>query len=158
MREFDYIILGGGCAGLSLAYELDIHQKLNDKTLAIVEPRTEYKRDLNMELVMDYTDIPYGSGRTSLILTKPSLVEPTATQIRQVIESVSPQNEPGIRKYFIAPPSESWTPKEGRYSFNISWIIFVVFYAVNFMYYLRSITRQTCNCSAKNSLHIFRYV
>ena len=45
MREFDYIILGGGCAGLSLAYELDIHQKLNDKTLAIVEPRTEYKRD-----------------------------------------------------------------------------------------------------------------
>ena len=74
-----------------------------------------------MELVMDYTDIPYGSGRTSLILTKPSLVEPTATQIRQVIESVSPQNEPGSRKYFIAPPSESWTPKEGRYSFNISW-------------------------------------
>ena len=45
MREFDYIILGGGCAGLSLAYELDIHQKLNDKTLAIIEPRTEYKRD-----------------------------------------------------------------------------------------------------------------
>ena len=45
MKEFDYIILGGGCAGLSLAYELDIHQKLNDKTLAIVEPRTEYKRD-----------------------------------------------------------------------------------------------------------------
>ena len=45
MKEFDYIILGGGCAGLSLAYELDVHQKLNDKTLAIVEPRTEYKRD-----------------------------------------------------------------------------------------------------------------
>ncbi len=45
MKEFDYIILGGGCAGLSLAYELDIHQKLNDKTLAIVEPRKEYKRD-----------------------------------------------------------------------------------------------------------------
>ncbi len=45
MKEFDYIILGGGCAGLSLAYELDIHQKLNDKTLAIVEPRPEYKRD-----------------------------------------------------------------------------------------------------------------
>ena len=45
MREFDYIIIGGGCAGLSLAYELDLHQKLNSKTLAIVEPRTEYKRD-----------------------------------------------------------------------------------------------------------------
>ena len=45
MKEFDYVIIGGGCAGLSLAYELEIHQKLNDKTLAIVEPRAEYKRD-----------------------------------------------------------------------------------------------------------------
>ena len=31
MKEFDYIILGGGCAGLSLAYELDINKKLNNK-------------------------------------------------------------------------------------------------------------------------------
>ena len=45
MKEFDYVIIGGGCAGLSLAYELDIHQKLNNKKLAIVEPRTEYRRD-----------------------------------------------------------------------------------------------------------------
>ena len=45
MKEFDYIIIGGGCAGLSLAYELDIHNKLNDKTLAIIEPRENYKRD-----------------------------------------------------------------------------------------------------------------
>ena len=45
MKEFDYIIIGGGCAGLSLAYELDLHSKLKDKTLAIVEPREEYKKD-----------------------------------------------------------------------------------------------------------------
>ena len=45
MKEYDFVIIGGGCAGLSLAYELDIHNKLNDKTLAIVEPRGEYKRD-----------------------------------------------------------------------------------------------------------------
>jgi lycopene beta-cyclase len=45
MKEFDYIIIGGGCAGLSLAYELEIHNKLKDKTLAIIEPRTEYKKD-----------------------------------------------------------------------------------------------------------------
>ena len=45
MKEFDYIILGGGCAGLSLAYELEINKKLKDKTLAIVESRDEYKRD-----------------------------------------------------------------------------------------------------------------
>jgi len=45
MKEFDYIIVGGGCAGLSLAYELEIHKKLENKTLAIIEPRIEYKRD-----------------------------------------------------------------------------------------------------------------
>ena len=45
MREFDYIIIGGGCAGLSLAYELETSQKLKDKSLAIIEPREEYKRD-----------------------------------------------------------------------------------------------------------------
>ena len=39
MKEFDYIIIGGGCAGLSLAYELEIHNKLENKTLAIIEPR-----------------------------------------------------------------------------------------------------------------------
>ena len=45
MKEFDYIIIGGGCAGLSLAYELDINKKLKDKTLAIIEIRDKYKRD-----------------------------------------------------------------------------------------------------------------
>jgi len=45
MKEFDFIIIGGGCAGLSLAYELEIHKKLENKTLAIIEPRPEYKKD-----------------------------------------------------------------------------------------------------------------
>ena len=35
MREFDYIIIGGGCAGLSLAYELEIYKKLQNKTVNI---------------------------------------------------------------------------------------------------------------------------
>ena len=45
MKEFDYVIIGGGCAGLSLAYELELHDKLLNKTLAIIETRTNYKRD-----------------------------------------------------------------------------------------------------------------
>ena len=45
MKDFDYIIIGGGCAGLSLAYELEIHDKLENKTLAIIEPRFDYNRD-----------------------------------------------------------------------------------------------------------------
>ena len=44
MKDFDYIIIGGGCAGLSLAYELEINEKLKEKTLAIIEPRTEIGR------------------------------------------------------------------------------------------------------------------
>jgi len=45
MKEFDYTIIGGGCSGLSLAYELEISNKLKNKSLAIIEPRTEYRRD-----------------------------------------------------------------------------------------------------------------
>ena len=45
MREFDFVIIGGGCAGLSLAYELEIHEKFKNKTLAIIEPRHDYIRD-----------------------------------------------------------------------------------------------------------------
>ena len=45
MKEFDYIIIGGGCTGLSLAYELEVNGKLKEKTLAIIETREEYKRD-----------------------------------------------------------------------------------------------------------------
>ncbi len=45
MKEYDYIIIGGGCAGLSLAYELDLHKKLKNKKLVIIDPRTNYKRD-----------------------------------------------------------------------------------------------------------------
>ena len=39
MNEFDYVIIGGGCAGLSLAYKLEVNNNLKDKTLAIIEPR-----------------------------------------------------------------------------------------------------------------------
>jgi lycopene beta-cyclase len=45
MREFDYIIIGGGCAGLSLAYEFEVKNRLKEKTLAIIETRPDYKRD-----------------------------------------------------------------------------------------------------------------
>ena len=45
MKKFNYVIIGGGCAGLSLAYELEVNDKLKDKTLAIIETREGYKRD-----------------------------------------------------------------------------------------------------------------
>ena len=56
MKEFDFVIVGGGCAGLSLAYELEINDRLKNKTLAIIENRKEYKRDNNMAFIP--TDFP----------------------------------------------------------------------------------------------------
>jgi len=89
--------------------------------LQYIGGRTEYKRDLSINLVMDYTNVAYGSLRNPLLLKKPSVVEPTATQIANLIKELSPAGEPGIRKYFVSPPNESWSPKEGTYSFNLSW-------------------------------------
>lgn len=90
--------------------------------LQYIGGRTEYKRDLSIEIQLDYTDIGYNRDRDSLILRKPSLNEPIRSQLNNVIQQFSPQNEYGIRKYFINPPSESWSPKEGRYTINLSWI------------------------------------
>jgi len=88
--------------------------------LQYIGGRTEYKRDINLNLVMDYTKIPYGSGRETLLLKKPSLVEPTASQIARLLRELSPAGEPGIRKYFVSAPTEQWNPKNGTYSFNVS--------------------------------------
>lgn len=89
--------------------------------LQYIGGRSEYKRDVSINLTMDYTKIPYGKTRDTLILKKPSLVEPTASQIASLIKELSPNGEPGVRKWFVNAPSESWSPKEGTYSFNISW-------------------------------------
>lgn len=88
--------------------------------LQYIGGRTEYSRNVSINLTMDYTKIPYGSGRNTLLLKKPSLVEPTSSQIANLLRELSPQGEHGVRKYFVSPPSESWNPKEGTYSFNIS--------------------------------------
>ena len=84
--------------------------------------RTEYRRDLSLEVLLDYTDVPYGDNRESLLLQKPSLVEPTRSQIIQLVQELSPQYEPGIRKWFLNAPVENWEPKTGRYSLSASWV------------------------------------
>jgi hypothetical protein len=89
--------------------------------LQYIGGRTEYKRDVSLSLTMDYTKVPYGSQRNDLLLKKPSVVQPTANQIAKLLTELSPAGEPGIRKYFLAPPSESWNPKAGNYSINLSW-------------------------------------
>jgi len=85
--------------------------------------RSEYSRDISINLTMDYTKIPYGSGRNPLILKKPSVIEPMSTQIANLIRELSPAGEPGVRKYFLKPgPTENWNPKAGTYSINMGWV------------------------------------
>lgn len=83
--------------------------------------RTEYRRSVNVGMLLDYNQIPYGSGR-SILTQKPSLVEPIRSQLIDLLQEVSPFKEPNIRKYFLDPgPSEEWEPKTGNYSLNLSW-------------------------------------
>mgnify|MGYP003132522251 CR=1 FL=1 len=89
--------------------------------LQYIGGRTEYRRDVSIEMVLDSTDIGYGDDRTNLLLRKPSINEPIRTELKSLIQEVSPANEPGIRKYFLAAPTESWNPKTGNYSLNLSW-------------------------------------
>lgn len=87
--------------------------------------RTEYRRDVSLEFILDYYDTFYPSGQIDAgkyaMLKKPILYDPYRTQIVNFISGVSPMSEPGIRKYFMNPTTESWSPKEGRYSLNLSW-------------------------------------
>lgn len=89
--------------------------------LQYIGGRSEYKRDIGIEFTLDYTDIGYGENRDNLLLKKPSLNEPLKTELINLVNELSPKNEPGIRKYLLSPPSESWNPKTGRYSLNLSW-------------------------------------
>lgn len=82
--------------------------------------RTAYSRDLTVDLTMDSTKIPYDTGR-KMLQRRPSAINPTASQLEKLIHELSPQHEPGIRKYFHDPPQESWNPKTGQYSFSIRW-------------------------------------
>jgi len=83
--------------------------------------RTEYRRDMSVEIIVDSTHLGYGTDRGSLLLKKPSINDPIANQLKTLIGIFSPANEPGIRKYFLSPPQESWNPKEGRYTLNLGW-------------------------------------
>lgn len=100
--------------------------------LQYIGGRTEYQRSLTIELlvntsssldpqnILDRVDYAEFKNR-QLLLRKPSLVSPTREDIVQIINAYSPAREPGIRKYFISPPQETWDPKEGRYTLNLNW-------------------------------------
>jgi hypothetical protein len=95
--------------------------------LQYIGGRTEYQRNLSIELVFDTY---YNSGvstnlvdriRTFSVLSKPTLNDPFRSQINNLISAYSPAKEYGIRKYFLSPPTETWDAQAGRYSLNLNW-------------------------------------
>lgn len=100
--------------------------------LQYIGGRTEYQRSLTIELVVPtnyIAELPATKTRTDYVehknrqflLQKPSIISPTREGIVQIINAYSPAREPGIRKYFVSPPQETWDPREGRYTLNINW-------------------------------------
>jgi|694.fasta_scaffold02596_3 hypothetical protein len=87
--------------------------------LQYIGGRTEYQRSVTIELTVD-PDYG-GTARQQLLLSKPSLNEPMRSSLMNVISYLSPSREPNIRKYFLSPPTESWDPKEKRYSISLNW-------------------------------------
>lgn len=89
--------------------------------LQYIQGRTEYKRNINIEILLDYTDIPYSSSRNFLVLNKPSLNEPIRSELQNLIKELSPKNEPNVTGYFLNQPIETWSPKDGRYTLSLAW-------------------------------------
>lgn len=108
--------------------------------LQYIKGRTEYSRNVDIELVLDYPTLanpegqPFIQGlppsniyplRTNLVLNKPSLNNHNNFQFRSQLENIiiglSPAFEPNVTAYYLKPPVETWIPKEGRYTLNISW-------------------------------------
>lgn len=95
--------------------------------LQYIGGRTEYRRDVSIDLVFDYLDIDYSNNtgselRKKLILSKPTLHQSTKQEIQSLITQLSPMSEPNLRKCFLNPPTESWNPKDAKYSLNLSWV------------------------------------
>lgn len=84
--------------------------------------RTEYRRSVNIEVQLDYTDLAYFKNSSNLIHSKPSQCEPMRTELSELLSHLSPANEAGIRRWFMSAPQESWSPKTGRYSLSIEWV------------------------------------
>ena len=74
MKEFNFIINGGGCSGLSLAYEMEKKGILDKKKLAIIEVRKNYTRDKTWSFWKlndhDFNDCVIKTWNTFTISTK----------------------------------------------------------------------------------------
>jgi hypothetical protein len=80
--------------------------------------RTEYRRSLSLDLQFDFKNVGYGA---SGLAGSPSSTEPYKTILRALIDTYKPTSV-GAQTAFLSPPSESWSPMDGRYSLTLEWV------------------------------------
>ena len=61
------------------------------------------------------------SGGASGLAGSPSSTEPYKTILRALIDTYKPTSV-GAQTAFLSPPSESWSPMDGRYSLTLEWV------------------------------------
>ena len=83
--------------------------------------RTEYRRTLSLDLQLGSYSLRNDKHR-SLLYSKPSVSPVFRHDLNELLQDVSPAAEPGIRKYLMDPPQETWNPTTGAYSLQLSWI------------------------------------
>lgn len=96
--------------------------------ISYIRTRTVYSRSVNIEILLDPTDLPYTNDpqwadttRNSLLLQKPSLNSTIRNELRDLVYNLSPFGEPSVSGCFLDPPQETWSPKEGRYTLSLNW-------------------------------------
>jgi len=89
---------------------------------------TQYERSLNIDFIVDNNFLMNSAAilnqKPHYLMKSPSKNPniPLYSELAKLIISFSPKSEPTIRKYVLNPISESWNPKTGQYSANISWV------------------------------------
>ena len=119
--------------------------RANGPVLQYLGSRTEYRRDVTISLVfpantnlITTTPAPEYNGTTAMpttlnptqqiannryqyVMSKPSLFEPNRSKLFNLMISLSPAYEVGIKKYFLSPPVETWNPFDRSYSISLNW-------------------------------------
>ena len=112
----------------------------NQPVLQYLNSRSEYKRSLNISIVMGaaannwaYGDAPdgYWTGVTQgniqqwLINDKPSNIAISSGDLETIFQAINPVNDPNFTvrngKCFHSVPSESWDAVSRAYSYSIEW-------------------------------------
>lgn len=89
---------------------------------------SQYERSLSIDLVVSHDYLGPDDGKIlnnkGWIMKSPSKNPVIYPTLNNLITQICPSTDPTgvVRKYVLNPITESWDPKNGRYSLNMSWV------------------------------------